>query len=77
MTDDLACIDVVEIATDFLEGVLPAAQARRLERHLETCPGCDEYLAQMRAVAGSLGGLSGDSIAPERRAALIAALRRP
>ena len=31
--------------TDYLEGALPAAEARRLERHLETCPGCTEYLA--------------------------------
>ena len=56
--DDLACTAVVEIMTDYLEGALPAAEARRLERHLETCPGCTEYLEQMRTVAGSLGGLA-------------------
>ncbi len=72
---DLACVDVAEIVTDYLEGALPAADARWLEVHLETCPGCSEYLDQMRALAGSLGGLSEDSIPVEMRAGLLAALR--
>jgi anti-sigma factor RsiW len=72
---DLACTEEVEIMTDYLEGALPAAEARRLEHHLETCPGCTEYLDQMRTVAGSLGGLSEDSIPAEMRDELIAAFR--
>ena len=52
--EDLACVEVVEIVTDYLEGALPAAEALRLERHLATCPGCTEYLEQLRAIAGSL-----------------------
>ena len=75
MPDDLACIEEVEMITEYLEGALPADEARRLERHLETCPGCTEFLAQMRAVAGSLEGLRGDTISPAARAALIAAFR--
>jgi anti-sigma factor RsiW len=82
MTDErddaeLACIDAVELLTDYLEDALPAAQARRLERHLETCRSCTEYLEQMRAVAGALEGFAGDSIPAEMRAKLIAAFRRP
>jgi anti-sigma factor RsiW len=73
--DDLACIEAVELITDYLEGALPPAQARRLERHFETCPGCTEYLDQMRTVAGSLGGLSEESIPAEMRDGLIAAYR--
>ena len=73
--EDLACVKEVEIVTDYLEGALPAAEARRLERHLETCPGCSEYLAQMRALAGSLGGLTEVSISPATRDRLIAAFR--
>jgi anti-sigma factor RsiW len=75
MTDDLACIEEVELITEYLEGALPAAQVRRLERHLETCPGCTEYVEQMRTVAGSLEGLAGDSISAATRAALIEAFR--
>ena len=73
--DDLACTEVVEIVVDYLEDALPAAEARRLERHLETCPGCSEYLDQMRTVAGSLGGLTEGSIPAEMRDGLIAAFR--
>ena len=73
--DDLACIEEVELITEYLEGALPAEDVRRLERHLETCPGCTEYIEQMRTVAGSLEGLRGDTISPATRAALIAAFR--
>jgi anti-sigma factor RsiW len=72
---DLACIDEVEIMTDYLEGALPARESRRLERHLETCRGCTEYLEQMRTIAGSLGGLTERSIPTELRDGLIAAFR--
>jgi anti-sigma factor RsiW len=71
-SDELACVEVVELVTDYLEGVLPEADARRLERHLGTCPGCTEYLQQLRAIAGSLRGLTDDSFPADMRDALIA-----
>jgi anti-sigma factor RsiW len=73
--DDLACAQAVELMTDYLEGELPADEARRLERHLATCRDCTEYLAQLRTLAGSLEGLGGETISAETRAALIAAFR--
>jgi anti-sigma factor RsiW len=73
--DDLACIEVVELITDHLEGALPTADARRLKRHLETCPGCTEYLEQLRAIAGSLRGLTDESFPAELRDGLIADFR--
>jgi anti-sigma factor RsiW len=73
--EELACTEVVEIVTDYLEGALPAAQAWRFESHLETCPGCTEYVEQMRTVAGSLEGLTDDSLPPEMRKRLMAAFR--
>ena len=73
---DLACVEAVELITDYLEGTLAPAEARRLERHLETCPGCSEYVDQMRTLAGSLGDLSADSLSAEMRERLIAAFRR-
>jgi anti-sigma factor RsiW len=73
--DDLACIEEVELVTDYLEGALPADQVARLERHLESCPGCTEYLEQMRSIAGALGGLAEGSIPAEMRNRLIEAFR--
>jgi anti-sigma factor RsiW len=73
--DDLACVEAVELVTDYLEGALPASEARRLERHLETCPGCTEYVEQMRTLAGG-AGLTPESIPPAMRDDLIAAFRK-
>ena len=45
-------------------------------RHLAECPGCTEYLEQLRAIAGSLRGVTDDSFPPELRDGLIADFRR-
>jgi anti-sigma factor (TIGR02949 family) len=73
--DDLACKDVVELMTDYLEGAMPADAVRRLEHHLATCPGCTEYLEQLRAVSGVLEGLAEAALPAARRKRLIDALR--
>ena len=75
-SEDLVCVHLVELVTDYLDGTLPDAQARRLERHLGTCPGCTEYLEQLRAVAGSLRGVTDESFPPEMRESLIADFNR-
>jgi anti-sigma factor RsiW len=69
--DDMACTEEVELITDYLEGALPEAEAERLERHIATCPGCTEFVAQMRTLAGSLGELREEELSPEVRAGLI------
>jgi anti-sigma factor RsiW len=68
---DLACIDAVELVTDYLEQALPTAERRRFEIHLASCPACGEYLEQSRTVAGSLGGLREQLIPAAMRASLI------
>jgi anti-sigma factor RsiW len=70
---DLACTEVVEIVTDYLEGALSPTEGARLEHHLGTCPGCAEYLDQMRTIAGSLGGLDEESLPAGIRDQLVAA----
>jgi len=73
--DEMACRELVEVVTDYLEGTLPAADRRRLEEHLEECPYCVEYIKQMRQTIEALGGLSEDSLAPETRQGLLEAFR--
>jgi predicted anti-sigma-YlaC factor YlaD len=72
---EMACKELVEAVTDYLEGAMPPGERRRFEDHLGECTYCIEYLDQMRQVAGGLGGLRGETIAPERRDALLAAFR--
>ena len=73
--DDLACIQAVELVTEYIEGALPEEDARRLERHLGTCPGCTDYVKQMRTLAGGLARLSEGSIPAGMRDGLVAAFR--
>jgi anti-sigma factor RsiW len=47
--DDLACQELVELVTDFLEGVLGPTETERVNKHLEGCQSCERYIAQVRA----------------------------
>jgi anti-sigma factor RsiW len=69
------CRQVVELVTDYLEGALPSELGEAVERHLAVCPPCVEYIEQIKLTAASLGGVPEESIAPERRAELVAAFR--
>lgn len=46
--DDLSCQQVVELVTDYLENALLAEMRRRLEAHVAECPGCKNYIEQIR-----------------------------
>jgi anti-sigma factor RsiW len=73
--EDLACREEVELITDYLEGALSPAQRARLEAHLAKCPGCTEYVEQMRTLAGGLGALREEALPAALRAGLIASFR--
>jgi anti-sigma factor RsiW len=74
-SDDLPCTEEVELITDYLEGALPPAEAERFERHLELCSACRQYVEQMRAIAGRLGGAREEQLSPELRRGLIESFR--
>jgi anti-sigma factor RsiW len=46
---ELACQEVVELVTSYLEDALEPSERERLEEHLVFCDGCQNYLEQMRA----------------------------
>ncbi len=52
---DLDCRHAVELMSDYLDGRLDEADRARLELHLDDCPYCVEYLAQLRATIDALG----------------------
>jgi anti-sigma factor RsiW len=62
---DLVCRDAVQLMTDYLEGTLPARDAKRLEAHLMGCEHCTEYLAQLRLVIEAAGRPGPDDLSPE------------
>ena len=69
------CDELVEVITEYLEGTLPQGDRVRFEKHLAVCPGCQEYLAQMRLTIKSLGSLEGGGIPHDTRSALLEAFR--
>jgi anti-sigma factor RsiW len=55
VSDEMACQELVEVITAYLEGTLSAGDRTRFETHLIECPGCRTYLHQMRATVHVLG----------------------
>jgi anti-sigma factor RsiW len=72
----LACQQVVELVTDYLEGALSPADRRRLEAHLADCPHCTEYLAQIRETIRLTGRVEPEDLTPQMRTELTDLYRR-
>jgi anti-sigma factor RsiW len=63
----MACQQAVELVTDYLEGALSRRERRRFEKHLAICPGCTEYLAQIRVTIVITGRVSPDDLTDQMR----------
>ena len=48
---DYECQEVVELATEYLEGAMTTEQAVAFEVHLNFCDGCFAFLEQVRATS--------------------------
>jgi anti-sigma factor RsiW len=76
MTTDLACKELVEIVTDYLEGTLPDRDRARFEAHILTCGPCREYVEEMRTTLRLTGRVTTESISTDARDELLRAFRR-
>jgi anti-sigma factor RsiW len=72
---ELSCREVVELVTEYLEGVLPRRDRKRFERHIAGCGGCTAHLAQMRRTIDATGRLTEEQLTDEARRELVAAFR--
>jgi anti-sigma factor RsiW len=72
---DMACQQFVELVTDFLEDQLGPDERRRFEEHLSECPGCADYLDQIRATQKVLGTVSLEPLSAQARDQLLTAFR--
>jgi len=73
--DEMACNELVEAVSEYLDGRLADEDRRRFDAHLEECPYCVRYLEQFRETISATGELTLDSIAAERRAQVVEAFR--
>lgn len=71
----LTCREVIDVLTDYLEGVLAEEDRRRVERHLATCDGCTTYLEQMRETIRLTGMVTEEQIPEEHKERLLASFR--
>jgi anti-sigma factor RsiW len=69
------CRQVVELMTDYLEGILSAADRARFEEHISGCDGCRAYLAQMRMTRRLVGRLAEEPVPETVERELLAAFR--
>jgi anti-sigma factor RsiW len=73
--EPLACQELVELVTSYLEGALSRGERAAFEHHIGTCDGCGEYVHQMRQTIELTGRLTTADISPEAEAVLLAAFR--
>ncbi|MGZ5310019.1 MAG: zf-HC2 domain-containing protein [Solirubrobacterales bacterium] len=74
-TPDIACRELVELVTAYLDGSLSRRDRRRFRRHIRGCDHCEAYLEQMRLVIRASGELHADDLEPAAREELLEVFR--
>lgn len=72
---ELSCRELVELASDYVEGRLSLPERSRFEMHLCYCAPCQVYLRQIRSTIAASGRLTEDDLPPGPREVLLAAFR--
>ena len=74
-TDEIICEQLVELVTDYLDGVLDPVVAARFDVHLMECDGCTNYLEQFRSTISTLGRIPPDQFDESFRERLLDTFR--
>lgn len=70
------CRLAVERGTDYLDEALPAWERLTMWLHLKGCRDCRVHLRNLRQTATMLGQQPPETLSPNRREELLAALKR-
>jgi|1185.fasta_scaffold401190_2 anti-sigma factor RsiW len=71
----IACAELVELVTAYLDEALEPAERARFEAHLDGCPDCTAYVAQFAQTIAALGTLPGEEPDEETLETLLGAFR--
>lgn len=71
----MSCKELIELVTEYLEGALQTLDRARFHSHLAECPGCTEYLEQMRLTLHLTGRLEEESLPDDARERLLEVFR--
>lgn len=72
---EIACIELVEMLTDYLEGVLSPDEMAAVDAHLDECPACRAYLDQLRATIDALGTVPVETLSDDAYDTLLTEFR--
>jgi anti-sigma factor RsiW len=72
----LTCQQVVELVTEYLDGVMEPHRRARFEAHLAGCDGCTAYLEQFRLTVAVVGRLDAGDVPEPVMNDLLSAFRR-
>jgi anti-sigma factor RsiW len=78
--DELACIELTDMLSAYLDGEVSPEQRRRIDEHLKGCAGCRAAVEQFRTVIRLSGRLTPEDVAsvdPLVRDRLLATLQIP
>jgi anti-sigma factor RsiW len=71
----LTCQQVVELVTEYLDGVMEPRRRARFEAHLGGCDGCTNYLEQFRTTLVVVGRLDASDVPAPVMDELLTAFR--
>ncbi|HEV8623984.1 MAG TPA: zf-HC2 domain-containing protein [Acidimicrobiia bacterium] len=71
----LTCQQVVELVTEYLDGVMEPRRRARFEAHLAGCDGCTNYLEQFRTTVAVVGRLDAGDVPEPVMSDLLSAFR--
>ena len=71
----LACSELRDLVTDYLEYALDDADRRRFDAHLDACADCRAAVASFAQTVNALQALPDEELSEESLAALLAAFR--
>jgi anti-sigma factor RsiW len=74
MDTRLACDDVMQRVTEYLDEALPPGVTADLERHLADCANCTRYLQEIRHTIHRLGALPREPMPAPMKDRLLQAL---
>lgn len=73
---ELSCQEIVELVTDYIEGVMPLEERHRFDHHLSYCPGCVTYVEQIRETIRATGETPREeALSPALREGLLSQFR--
>ena len=70
-----SCQEMVELVTEYLDGVMEPRRRARFEAHLAGCDGCSNYLEQFRTTVAVVGRIDVADVPESVMNELVSAFR--